>query len=371
MRFKPLGNTDIQVSVIGQGTNIGGYKTPQVSYAEYQSVIRAGVDLGMNLIDTAPVYGHGLSEEAVGEAVKNIRDQVILATKVSPENVTRDGVIKSAEASLARLKTDHIDLYQVHWSNPTVPISETVGAMWELVKQGKVRHVGVSNFSMSELKQAEDASPGGQIVSNQAELNLFDRSVEEHLLPHCQREKQTLIAYSPLHRGRITSGSKRMEALQEIAREHGRTPAQVALRWLVSQEPVVAIPNTSNINRLQENAASADFDLSEEEISTISTVCAVRPELIPTQSIQVPDTNGQNAYRTVEEAIENRLNSVPSPVELAEQIRSEGFLKPVRIMRSRNGTETYELMEGRIRFWAWVIAHNGTTPIPALVEDTE
>lgn len=369
MKFKSLGNTETQVSVIGQGAGIGGYKAHSMSYREFESVVRAGVDLGMTFIDTAPVYGLGLSEESVGRAVQGIRDQVFLATKVSPENVSHEGVIKSAEASLSRLRTDHIDLYQVHWSNPLVPISETVGAMWKLVEQGKVRHVGVSNFSMNELKQAEDASPDGQIVSSQAEFNLFDRSVEEHLLPHCQRKKQTLIAYSPLHRGRITSGARRMKALQEIAKEHGRTPAQVALRWLVSRDPVVAIPNTSNMARLQENAASADFDLSEEAISNISAVCSLRPEAIPTQSIQIPEADGQTAYRTVEEAIENRLNSVPSPVDLAEQIRLGDFLKPVRLVRRGNGTKTYELMEGRIRYWAWVIAHNGTTPIPAIVDD--
>lgn len=369
MQFKTLGNTSTRVSVIGQGTEISGHSSNNRSYADYERIIRGGIDLGMTFIDTAPVYGDGRSEESVGRGMRGIRHEVCLATKVPPRNVSCQGVLASAAASLKRLNTDYIDLFQVHWSNPTIPMAETIGAMAKLVEEGKVRHIGVSNFSLKELQEAQRVLPKGSIVSIQVEYNLFDRSIEDHLLPYCLRENISIIAYSPLHRGKIASGAKRLEAMRGIAERYGKTPAQVALRWLVSHEPVVAIPNTINAARLEENAAAAAFDLSQEDIQEIETVCALKPVPVPTEAIRVPDTHGQSVYRSVDEALKNRFDAVPSPVDLAEQIKAGEFLKPVRLQRHQDDDSTYDLMEGKIRYWAWVIAHDGKTPIPALVED--
>ena len=368
MQFKTLGGTNARISVIGQGTQIGGQSTKDDPYADYERILKGGIGLGMTFIDTAPVYGGGRSEESVGRAMRGVRHEVCLATKVSPENVTCQGVLESAAASLKRLNTDYIDLYQVHWSNPAVPVAETIGAMARLIEEGKVRHIGVSNFSLKELQEAQRALPPGGIVSTQVEYNLFDRSIEDHILPYCQSENISIIAYSPLHRGKIASGAGRVEALRKIAGRNGKTPAQVALSWLLSHGPVVAIPHTTNSDRLEENAGGA-FDLPGEDIQEIETICALKPLPVPTAAIRVPDADGQPVYRSVDEALENRFGSVPSPVELAEQIKAGEFLKPVRLLRHRDDESVYDLMEGKIRYWAWVIAHDGKTPIPALVED--
>ena len=368
MLFKKLGKTPVEVSAIGQGTGLGGYSSTGASYDDLPAVLRAGIDQGMTFIDTAPAYGDGASEIAVGRAIAGRRHEVVLATKVSPADVTRDGVMASVNASLRRLGTDYIDLYQVHWSNPTVPIAETMGAMAGLVQSGEVRQIGVSNFSLGELKAAEAALAPRALAATQVEYNLFDRSIEGALLPYCQQAGISVIAYSPLHRGRIASGARPLDTLGRIAAAHGRTVAQVALRWLIAHEAVVAIPNTSRMERTGLNAASADFDLAREEIDEIDRVCALQQKSVPTGSIKVSSDDARPSFRTLQDALDNTLGLAPSPKELAEQIRAGDFLKPIRLVRSRDPGAEYEVLEGRLRYWAWVIAHGADVPVPALID---
>ena len=367
---KQLGSTGIEISAIGQGGSVGGYSTSGATYDNMEEIIRSGIELGMSFVDTAPVYGDGGSESAVGQAIQGIRDQVCLATKIAPENLSRSGVVKSVESSLRRLQTDIIDLCQVHWSNLNIPMAETMGALAAQIESGNIRTVGVSNFSMTELREAQEAIRPYRIESFQGEYNLFDRSLEDDLIPYAEQHQMTVIGYSPLHRGRITSGKTSRETLKRISERHGKTNAQVALRWLVTRESVVVIPNTSNPRRVPENAGSADFDLSNDEIREIDNNCIVRPISVPTDSIHVSADQSANVYRTIEEAKRNHLHMTPSPVDLAEQIVSGQFLKPVRLVRSYSGLMEYDLVEGRIRYWAWVIAHDGKKPILALVDES-
>jgi aryl-alcohol dehydrogenase-like predicted oxidoreductase len=370
MLFKRFGRTDIQVSSIGLGLNIAD-PTRSIPPESQVELIRLAGTLGITLLDTAPTYGSGRSEELVGEAIRDRREQFFVATKVPPEETTYKGLLEAADASLGRLKTGWIDLYQVHWPNPSVPLSETMRAMEALVRDGKVRHVGVSNFSMSELREAEACFSPRALGSVQVEYNLFDRTIESDLLPFCRQRGMTAIAYSPLHRGTLAGNAEGREVLRAIAERHGCTSAQVALRWLTAQEAVVPIPNTTNPSRLLENSAAADLDLSAHELERIGRCCRVDPVPVPTDSIRVADDTGRQVYTTLKQALENPLGFVPSPVQLAEQIRNGDFLKPVRVRPAANGRDGYELMEGRIRYWAWVIAHRGKDPIPALVDEQE
>jgi len=351
---------------------IGGYLFKNSNEKPKQiKVLRSGIEMGMTLIDTAEVYGDGLSEEIVGEAVLGIRDKAFIATKVSPENLAYTGVIKSAEGSLKRLKTDYIDLYQVHWPNPRILVNETMRAMEKLVEDGKIRYAGVCNFSRQELKTAMESFSVDTIVSNQMEYNLFDRSVEKNMLPFCDCENLILIAYSPLNQGRIVDNSTQTAALQEIASKYNKSMIQVVLNWLISHVSVVAIPKASTTEHIIENAGSTDFELDEDDIQKINT--AFTPEIIyvPVDRIQVV-TDGfgsRKVYQSIEEAIDNRLGFVPSPVDLAQDISKGEILKPVKIRKSKENTDKYDydLIEGRIRYWAWVIAHKGKEPIAAYV----
>ena len=375
MQYKEIGKRHIKIPAIGQGCmGIGGYLSKDSLQDDNQvKALRLGIELGMTFLDTAEAYGNGHSEEIVGRAVEGIRDKVFIATKVSPEHLSYDALLRSAEGSLRRLKTDYIDLYQVHWPNPKIPISETMRTMECLLKEGKIRYVGVSNFSLRELKEAQVVLSENEIVSVQAEYNLFDRTIENSILPYCEREGIITIAYSPLDQGKIASGDKRIKSLQKIANKYNRTMAQVALNWLISHHSVIAIPKSTNPEHIKENATVADFVLLNEDFREISKIFTQKCVHVPVDRIRVISGGQGNrqVYQTVEEAIENKLGFVPSPMDLAHDIQKGEVLKPVRVIRSTYKTSNYDfdLIEGRIRYWAWVIAHNGEKPIPVYIRD--
>jgi len=375
MKYKELGSKYAKIPAIGQGCmGIGGYLSRDSQQDDnHVRALRFGIELGMTFIDTAEVYGDGHSEELVGRAVKGIRDDVLIATKFSPEHNSYEDLLKSAEESLRRLRTDYIDLYQVHWPNPKIPMSDTMRAIEQLLKEGKIRYIGVSNFSLKELKEAQAVISEHTITSVQVEYNLFDRSIEDSILPFCESEGITIIAFSPLDQGRIANGDKRTKVLQTIANKYNKTMAQVALNWLVSHPSVIAIPKATDLKHVQENALSADFELSDEDFEKISETFAQEYVFVPTDRIRViiGGQGNRQVYQTIEEAIENKLGFVPSPADLAQSIGKGEALKPVRVVRSTStaGKYDYDLIEGRIRYWAWIIAHNGEKPIPVLIRD--
>jgi diketogulonate reductase-like aldo/keto reductase len=264
VEYRQLGRTKEKVSVVGMGTwRIGNFHTVE-ERAEQVRALRRGVELGMNLIDTAEIYGAGQSEELVGEAVKDFRDRVIIASKVAPGHLHYDQVIRSCRASLMRLGTAHIDLYQDHWPDSAVPIKETMSAMEELVREGAIRYIGVSNFNVAETEEAREALPRSELVSNQVEYSLSNRYVEREILPYCAREKLTLVAYSPLAQGNIAGSIPR--ALLE---KHTMTAAQVMLNWVTRHEQVVAIPKTGSVQHMEENASSISAKLTAEELAQL------------------------------------------------------------------------------------------------------
>jgi len=269
MEFKTLGTTGVQIPVLGLGTwGIGGLTNSNSENDEMGiQAILLGLDLGMRFVDTAEMYGRGHSEEVVAEATKDQRESIFLATKVSAENLAYDDVLRSCEASLKRLRTRYLDLYQVHWPNARIPLSETMKAMEHLVDDGKVRYIGVSNFSVRQLTEAQEGLSKTRIVSNQVEYSLTERSIERNLLPFAEKEKITIIAYSPLARGQIfgQAHGDRWKILDQIAGITRKTRSQVALNWLLLKPPVVAIPKASNLNHVRENFGSVGWRLPEEQ----------------------------------------------------------------------------------------------------------
>ena len=251
MNLKRLGNTEVFVPEIGLGTwNYRGGVEP----------LRAGIELGASLIDTAEGY---YTEDIVGEAVRPFRDEVIIATKVSGRNLAHDSVLRSCEASLEKLRTDRIDLYQVHWPNPVYPIEGTMSALEKLVDRGCVSYVGVSNFSARQMREAQHYFPNYPIVSNQVLYNLNSRDIEEELLPYCLDNGITVMAYTPLDNGRLCRPGG---VLSRIAGEAGKTEAQVALNWCVCRENVIAIPKADSVTKTVENCGASGWRLSPEQL---------------------------------------------------------------------------------------------------------
>lgn len=255
METRELSDTGVRLPVLGLGT---------WQYQGGVEPLRAGVDLGARFIDTAESYG---SEEVVGRAIQGIRKGIFLASKVSPRHFRYADVIKAANESLRRLGTDYLDLYQLHWRNHTVPFAETFAAMEALVDQGKIRFIGVSNFMLGDLKKAQRATCKYKIVSNQVRFNLIDRTIEDGVLPYCQKSGVTVIAHSPLATG--LSNIRAMDpegVLDNVAASRSRTVAQVALNWCLSSKGVVTIPKASSITHVKENSEAADFRLAPEEL---------------------------------------------------------------------------------------------------------
>jgi aryl-alcohol dehydrogenase-like predicted oxidoreductase len=284
----------VRLSAIGLGTwQFGSWEWGYgEAYArtEALAIVRRALDLGINLIDTAEIYAFGRSERIVGEAIAGRRAEAFVATKVFPVLPVAPIVEQRARASAARLGIDAIDLYQVHWPNPLVPIGTTMEGMRRLQRAGLVRHVGVSNFSAAQWQAAEHAL-GTPVVSNQVQYSLVARGAERGVLPYAREARRLVIAYSPLGQGLLSGrygehgaapgGIRRtnalftrenlvraadlLAALRDIARRHAATPAQVALAWVIRRPNVVAIPGASSVAQLEANAAAADLTLSEDE----------------------------------------------------------------------------------------------------------
>lgn len=264
MEFRRLGKTQDSIAVVGMGTYGMGSDDDKAVDA-----LRYGLDQGMSLIDTAEMYGSGHSEELVSRAVEGRPDSVFVASKVSPSHFASDDVLRSAQKSLKRLRLKEIDLYQLHWPNPSIPISETMRAMERLANDGMIRNIGVSNFSVQQLKEAQHALSKHRIVSNQVEYSLVERSVENDLIPYCQKEGVTVIAYSPLGQGKIPRGKgSEFEVLDELASKLRKTRSQVALGWLISKG-VVVIPKAITKQHLLENAEAIHLNLSEEDLARL------------------------------------------------------------------------------------------------------
>jgi diketogulonate reductase-like aldo/keto reductase len=257
IRDKKLGSTAVTLPEIGIGTWL---------YRGTPELLRRGVQLGAAFIDTAEYYHN---EEVVGRAIRGIRDRVFLATKAN--HWRHDEVKASAEASLRKLGVDTVDLYQLHWPNSTVPIEETMSAMEELVDEGKVRFIGVSNFTLPELRRAEGVMRKHRIVANQLRYSIVHRTIEPQLLPYCQANGITVIAYSPLgHQISALEEADRAGVMKDVARETGHTVAQVALNWCLVKPAVVVIPKTESAEHMAENCLSSDWRLSDEQMSRLN-----------------------------------------------------------------------------------------------------
>ena len=250
------------VVTLGQGTwNMG----ESVSRRRQEvAALRLGLELGMSLIDTAEMYASGVAEEIVGEAFAGRRDEVFIVSKVLPENATRRGTIAACERSLKRLKTDHIDLYLLHWRG-SPPLAETLEAFAALMKDGKIRRWGVSNFDADDMEELLSLKGGKDVATNQVLYNLTRRGIEFDLVPACRERHIPIMAYSPIEQGRLLSHA----ALKKIADQHKATPAQVALAWLLRQEGTIVIPKASNDAHVRENRAAADLALTQADIAAL------------------------------------------------------------------------------------------------------
>jgi diketogulonate reductase-like aldo/keto reductase len=247
---------------LGQGLwNIGDSRATR---AEEIATIRLGLDLGLTLVDTAEMYGNGRSEELLSEALAGRRDEAFIVSKVLPSNANSAGVVAACERSLARLKTDRIDLYLLHWRG-NYSFAETLDGMVRLLQAGKIRHYGVSNLDLADLNEWWPLSGGPALATNQVLYNLMRRGIEWDLLPWTRKRRVPVMAYSPIEQGRLARHVK----LREFARRHGMTATQVALAWLLHQDQVMVIPKTGDRERMRENARAREIRLDTAQLAEL------------------------------------------------------------------------------------------------------
>jgi diketogulonate reductase-like aldo/keto reductase len=275
MEYKNLTkNTKIPVLGLGTWEIGGGMSTDTSRDNEGITAIRKAIELGYTHIDTAEMYGAGHSEELIGIAINDFeRDSLFITTKVLPEHLRYKDVIKAAEGSLKRLKTDYIDLYLIHIPNPKIPIKETMQAMDYLVEQKKIRFIGVSNFSVTQLKEAGRHTEN-KIVNNQIEYNLLTRhsgmynvNIESEIIPYCQENEIIITAWKPLVKGILFREKNKL--LEEIALKYNKTLAQIAINWLISKKNIITIPKSTNIEHLKENLGALGWKLEPEDIKRL------------------------------------------------------------------------------------------------------
>ena len=261
----------VRIPVLGLGTwGMGGRQIEDHRWdSENVTAIRMAVELGLTHIDTAEYYGAGHAEELVGEAIEPYpRDSLFITTKVWHTHLRHDDLINSMRKSLKRLNLDYVDLYLVHWPNPDVPLHETMEAMERCAEEGYTRFIGVSNFGWSLMKEAQSHLESHSLVANQVEYSLLDQKPKMDLLPHMQAQNRTLIAYRPLGGGILAKPGNNV--LDEVAEKYGKSQAQVALNWLISQEKVVAIPKTSNPVHLLDIVGAVGWELGLEDSIRLS-----------------------------------------------------------------------------------------------------
>jgi diketogulonate reductase-like aldo/keto reductase len=263
MELRRFGTIDRRMPVIGQGT----WNIDEGDRAAAIAALRRGIDLGMTHIDTAEMYGD--AEEMIAEAIEGDRNQIFLVSKVLPQHASFAGTIAACEGSLARLQTDRLDSYLLHWRGD-YPLEDTIEAFERLQEDGKILSWGVSNFDVPELEEAWNLAGDGGLVCNQVLYHLEERAIEHTVLPWCEAHNVAVVGYSPFGHGRFPRPqSSRGRVLQEIASRHDATPRQVALRFLVRRPSLFTIPKASSPQHAAENAAAGDLYLTDAELARI------------------------------------------------------------------------------------------------------
>ncbi len=277
MEQRPFGPVKRYVAVIGQGT----WHINRGDRSAAIAALRRGLELGMTHVDTAEMYGD--AEEIVAAAIAGRRDQVFLVSKVLPENASRRGTVTACERSLARLKTDRLDAYLLHWRGKH-PLGETIAAFEQLERDGKILGWGVSNFDAADLEEAWVIAGEGRMICNQVLYHLRERAIEHAVIPWCEEHGVAVVAYSPFEEGRFPGPrTKGGRVLQDIATAQQATPRQVALRFLVRRPAVFTIPKASRTDHAAENAGAGELRLSDAELARIDAAFprGPRPRELP------------------------------------------------------------------------------------------
>jgi len=343
---------DFEVSSLAIGTSGIGWNLGEDPDTDTMRVyaIECAIDNGINFIDTAEMYGGGYAESIVGKAIK--KSNVFVSTKVSPENLSYNSVISSVDNSLARLGLDCIDLYQIHFPNRNIRIQTTMEAMNKLLAVGKIKNVGVSNFTLNQLKEARCYC---DIISIQNEYNFIDRQSDD-IISFCQANDMIFMAYHPLDQGKLLRNLDE-DIIAILTDRYGNSLNSLWLNFIASQKNVVAVFGSKSPSHIIDNIRSVDSLLPLKDIEFINSII-FQHKMIDPLLVDVSSRGRmvKNIYTNLEDAMKNIYDLCPSPKDVADEIISGDYLNPVKVAINKD-TGRFDLIDGMIFFWGWVIAY--------------
>jgi aryl-alcohol dehydrogenase-like predicted oxidoreductase len=369
MRYIALGDSDIELSVLGYGTGTG-FKPDGAQHEKHLiKLIHTALENDINWIDTAESYFDGYSESVVGKVLVN-NTELKVSTKFSPQNAKPKELREALEGSLRRLKREYVDIYNFHWPNTNFLIEKTFDVLLELKEEGKIRSIGVSNFSRQLLEKIHSFAPQC-VVAHQFEYNLFNRLAESELFSYHKKHAISNVGYSPIKGlGSLVRESPKSVLLENLAAKYNVTPHLIALNFLTSISPVntALIMSSTKADHISQNIQAFDFCIEEEDVKLINDEFHLRVEQIEMHRIKLINGSDYPVYETVQEAQDNHIGLMPGPHELAKEYQNGNMQIPVKV-KPIAGTDYYQLVGGMVRYWGWYLAFEGKRKVKAVVLD--
>jgi diketogulonate reductase-like aldo/keto reductase len=355
---------------IGIGTMgfAGGFQRDSSSLRDFSELIEYGFNNGCSIVDTAEIYAEGGAEESIGLVAKTIRDRLFIMSKFSPDKNTPAKIRMALEETLRRIKRECIDVYQPHWPVPDLDFDVMMEVLVELKKEGKLLNIGLSNHGLRFFK-SNQSNFTECIKFAQTEFNPVSQDLALDIISEIKPRNGILVGYSPFREGQLLQGQGKNLKLFEIAMDYKCSPAQLILSWIIQHRNVVAIPKSSSKKRIKENLESINLRISPSDTKEIGYLFKEQIDLISPKKINpVGNVGGdRKIYKNLEEAVENRYFLSPGVKEIAEEIKMAGdlLLKPIKVRLSKDAE--YELIEGRLRYWAWIMLYGDARPIQAII----
>lgn len=377
MIYKNLGSSNTKISLLGIGTNgLGNFlKNNPLKTKNRQTIYEFAYDNGINLFDTAELYGKGYSEFILGKTFQKNRKDIIISCKVNPDNCTSYLLEKSLKRTLKNLKTDYIDLYQLHWPNPFVEFEETFTTLDDFVQKGYVRHIGVCNFTPEMIIEAKKYLKKAKIVSNQLELNLFYHQDLYNDIEFYEKMNISIFGYGALNHLHILKKSKLYKSFLELQNKYKKEGLiEILIKYFTTLKAVVLLIKTDNLDHLKENISAFNFNLEEKDYKTIKKLLKKELNSISLKKIIIPKfyketTLELNQKSSFYEIVKNDPNLIPSPLSLAKIYIKYKFFKPIKLIEENNRyiLDTYDFWGEYKKYLAWKLLYGFSKPIPAII----
>lgn len=377
MIYKKLGSSNIKVSALGLGTNgIGNFQnnSPEKTHNR-QKIYQFAQDHGINLFDSAELYGEGYAEYILGKTFKKKRGHIIISCKVNPDNCTSYLLEKSLKRSLKNLNTDYIDLYQLHWPNPFVEFEETFATLDNFVQKGYIRYIGVCNFTTEMIIEANKYLKKTKIVSNQIELNLFYHQYLYDDIKFYEKMNISILGYGALNHLNVLKKSKLQKSFLKLQNKYPKKSlTEILIKYFTTFKEVTLLTKTDNLDHLKENLSAFDFTLEEEDYKTIKKLFKKELNSVPLKKINIPKIYKEtilelNQKSSAYEIIKNYSNLIPSPLSLAKMYVKYNFFKPIKLIEENNHytLDTYDFWGEYKKYLAWKLLYEFSKPIPAII----